>query len=587
MKPSWLRFPPPLRVSIPLAVLLSGLVFLLVTAWLLDRRDRQRTMSVVVNSTRDQAERLAKLVAGLTPEELPVAENVITYVATAARVHWAALCTPDGTVIYGSQPGWAGRSLATAVPGVVVDALHRVVKSGVPEVVAIGEESRVAVQPVFDGDKPSAVRQVVLLERELAGLLLIQRKNAVSDTLVASMLLLGSCLALWGALHWFLARRVHLLVENTRQARSWGAKIAPLEGGDEFAEISRAIVESESRFQQFAATVNDVFYMVRADRSEVFYVSPTYERVWGRSVEALLQDPGDWLKAIPEEDRQRVMQMHEPLHHGAQMVCMEYSIRLPDGSLRWIENRSYPVHDAAGRLCFISGLATDITERRHLQAELLDVAERERRSIGHDLHDDLCQRLAAIKLKSEMLAGILSRGGVPDVAQAEAISAHIAAATIQCRAIARGLSPVELPGEGLMVALEKLVSATESLHEVACFFHCPHPVSVGSTATAMHLYRITQEFLNNAVRHGQPDRIDVRLEVNQEFLRIEVVNDGRPYVNPGTGGNGMGLKILQYRAGAIGATFRIQNRSDGIAGTIAVCQAPCHSCNPDPPSQTS
>ena len=587
MKPSWLRFPPPLRVSIPLAVLLSGLVFLLVTAWMLDRRDRDRTKSAVLNTVGDQAERLAKLVSTFTPEELPVAENVITYVATASRVHWAVICTPDGTVAYSSQPGWVGRPLTTAVPGSVVAALHRVVRSGIPEVWAIGEESVVAVHPVFQGDKQPAVHLVTLLERELAEPLTIQRQNAVSDTLFASTLLLGSCLGLWGALHWFLARRVHLLVQNTRQARSWGGKVTPLQGGDEFAEISRAIVESESRFQQFAATVNDVFYMVRADRSEVFYVSPSYERVWGRSIEALMQDPGDWLKAIPEEDRQRVMQMHEPLHHGAQMVCMEYHIRLPDGSLRWIENRSYPVHDATGRLCFISGLATDITERRHLQAELLNVAERERRSIGHDLHDDLCQRLAAIKLKSELLAGMLSRGGVPDAAQAEAISAHITAATVQCRAIARGLSPVELPGEGLMVALEKLVTATESLHEVACFFHCPQPVSVGSTAMAMHLYRITQEFLNNAVRHGQPDRIDVRLEVNEEVLRIEVVNDGRPYEAPGMGSNGMGLKILQYRAGAIGATFRIQNRSDGIVGTIAVCQVSRYSLNSDPPSQPS
>ena len=109
---------------------------------------------------------------------------------------------------------------------------------------------------------------------------------------------------------------------------------------------------------------------------------------------------------------------------------------------------------------------------------------------------------------------------------------------------------------------------------------------VESTSASVHLYRITQEFLNNAIRHGKPTRVDVRLESNADSVRIEVVNDGCPFIDPGSQSGGMGLKILHFRADAIGANMRIQPRSDGIPGTVAICLAPHSICNPDSPSQS-
>lgn len=587
MRPSWLRFPPPLRLSIPLLVLASGLLYLVLTAWILHLRDKARVMESVTTTASQQAARLASMMGKSGDDHEGDVQRDITFLATDARVHWAAVCTPDGTVAYSSLPDWKQRPLATLAPAVVSAAALKTVRDAAPQIVMLGEDSVVAVHPVFHGSDRPAVHLLTLVKRELAASLRSQRGNAISDTLFAAELLLASCLCLWGALHWFLTRRVRLLLTNAQAALSGKPIGPPLAGSDEFAEISRAVRESSSRFHQLTETINDVFYMVCADRSNVLYVSPAYEKVWGRSIANLMENPNDWLQAIPEEDREQVMHMHEPLHHGAPAVTMEYRLRLPDGTMRWIENRSYPVYDERGNLCRISGLATDVTERQHLQSELVNIAERERRRIGHDLHDDLCQRLAAIKLKCEALTEALKRGEMPEPSQAETVSSCIAEATAQCRNIARGLSPVDLTGEGLMAAVEKLVASTESLHEVACFFYCPQPVIVESNSTAVHLYRIAQEFLNNAVRHGKPERIEVRLEMKNGVVRIEVVNDGLPYEEPGLHNHGMGLKILHYRAGAIGATIRIQGRSDGIPGTIAVCQAPESNCNPDPPSQTS
>ena len=110
---------------------------------------------------------------------------------------------------------------------------------------------------------------------------------------------------------------------------------------------------------------------------------------------------------------------------------------------------------------------------------------------------------------------------------------------------------------------------------------------VESTSAAVHIYRITQEFMNNAIRHGRPTRVDVRMELGQDTLRVEVVNDGQPYIAPAPEADGMGLKIIHYRAGAIGASIRLQRRSDGQQGTIASCLVPLASCSPDPPSQST
>lgn len=338
-----------------------------------------------------------------------------------------------------------------------------------------------------------------------------------------------------------------------------------------------ALRESEERFRQIAENIRDIFYSITADESRTLYASPAYEHIWGRKLDDLYSDAGQWLDAIVSDDREQVIQARASLGTENPHANLLYRIRRPDGGIRWIEDRVFAVRDEHGKVYRLAGLATDVTERRTLEQEILNISESERRRIGHDLHDDLCQRLAATKLKCELLARQIEREAPEMSVLATDISAKIAESTVLCRGIARGLSPVDVEGDGLMAALAKLVEQSEAIYEVPCFFHCPQSVRISNNTVAAHLYRIAQELINNAARHGQPTQIDMSLTSDGENVRLEVSNDGEPFRQP-TSTPGMGLKIIRYRAGAINATVQFHPRGQNAGGTIAACLVPLSTC---------
>ena len=219
---------------------------------------------------------------------------------------------------------------------------------------------------------------------------------------------------------------------------------------------------------------------------------------------------------------------------------------------------------------------------KRMELEILNISESERRRIGHDLHDDLCQRLAATKLKCEILAANLAKISQADATMAAEISRQIAESTSLCRSIAGGLSPMNLEGEGFMAAIEKLLRTAELIHEGPCFFDCQQPVVVSNTAAATHLYRITQELINNAARHAEPSQINVSLSQENGFLKLQVSNDGHPFPDDSQNPSGMGLKIIRYRTSAINASIQFRPRIAPETGTLVTCLVPKASCNLTP-----
>jgi two-component system CheB/CheR fusion protein len=223
----------------------------------------------------------------------------------------------------------------------------------------------------------------------------------------------------------------------------------------------------------------------------------------------------------------------------------------------------------AGRRIF-TGFIRDITARKHLEREILEISEREQRRIGHDLHDGLCQHLAGIELMSQVLAQKLERRSKAAADRAAEIAKNVRETIAQTRALARGLSPVTLEAEGLMAALQELAENTEKIFRVPCRFHCAPPVLVPDQAVATHLFRIAQEAVSNAVRHAKKVR-GITLELKAEPGRrvLIVSNDGSGFApaTPPAKGRGMGLRIMQSRAGMIGGTLAIE---PGAAGGTRV-----------------
>ena len=130
------------------------------------------------------------------------------------------------------------------------------------------------------------------------------------------------------------------------------------------------LAQSEEKFRRMAETIPDVFWMSTPEIEKVLYVSPAYEEIWGRTVESLYESPKSFLEAVHPEDWDRVIAALED--HADGYWNLEYRIKQPNGSIRWIMDRGFPVYDKQGKVCLMTGVATDITELKLTEKMLLD-----------------------------------------------------------------------------------------------------------------------------------------------------------------------------------------------------------------------
>jgi len=214
-------------------------------------------------------------------------------------------------------------------------------------------------------------------------------------------------------------------------------------------------------------------------------------------------------------------------------------------------------------------LREEIQQRQRLERELIEISEREQRRIGQELHDSLGQQLTGIAIMTKVLEQKLQRQDSGEASDAGEIAQLVNEAISQTRQLSRGLHPVALDEHGLMSALEALGATTQRVFGIACEFPCERPVAVKDTAVATHLYRIAQEAVTNAIRHGETSRIVLELTAARNRGMLTIENNGRDFPAERPTGEGMGLKVMRYRAEMIGAVLDIGPAPTG--GTRVTC----------------
>jgi two-component system sensor kinase FixL len=217
-------------------------------------------------------------------------------------------------------------------------------------------------------------------------------------------------------------------------------------------------------------------------------------------------------------------------------------------------------------------LAHAEAQRQRLEREILEISDGERRRIGQDLHDGLCQHLAAIELMSQVLERKLGPKSKGDAARAGEIARNVRQAISDTRRLAQGLSPVTLEAEGLMSALSELAANTEKMFMIRCRFLCAPPVLVADTAVATHWYRIAQEAVSNGARHGKATEMEIVLQEADGRISLCVSDNGLGFPDPLPKKPGMGLHLMRYRAGVLGGRLWFEHRPGG--GTDVRCSAP-------------
>ena len=288
-------------------------------------------------------------------------------------------------------------------------------------------------------------------------------------------------------------------------------------------------------------------------------------------------DSETFLRQVHPDDLGRIRAHWEEAKRTGRLDA-EFRIVRADGQERWLgvkgrlltEARAGGEAQEAGRR--ILGVNFDITERKRLQQELLEISEREQRKFGHDLHDGLGQQLTGLEMLSHNLAEDLKKCAPILAKTARRLNRELRATVTVARRLSHALAPVPMEGDGLMRGLTELAASTSRLAGVRCRFFCDPPVQVPDSTVAMHLYRIAQESVHNALKHGRAKALEITLTQRTGGLELSVINHGRNLPALARRKDGMGLNVMRHRAELIGASLAIEPA--GRQGVRITCTLP-------------
>ncbi len=442
-----------------------------------------------------------------------------------------------------------------------------------------------------------------------------------------------------------------------------------------------ALRETEERFRQLSERTGKFLWISDPQTDELLYVSPGYEEVWARSRESSYTTPEQWRSSFKRSARGSIPSAEA---HQEQI----YQVAGPDGAVRWIRDRMFPLRDAAGNVQRMLGIAEDVTEtklllekaagfaarakalltvlpdllfrvrkdgmilefhsgagnpyllpeanitgknvkhllstqlatdamrhvtaalrtrepqtftceyllpdevrdfeargvacaddevlviirdvteRKRLEREILEASSREQQRIGQDLHDSLGQHLTGITFMTKVLERKLTQKAPEEAKDAAEIGQLVIQALAQTRNLARGLFPAELERNGLTAALKELVTNVQSTSKVRCSLRVEETISVLDNVLATHVFRIAQEAINNSVKHSKAEHIEITLAANGDRLELSVSDDGAG-ISPEAKLDGLGLRIMHYRARRIGGALEVATTEKG--GTRISC----------------
>lgn len=328
--------------------------------------------------------------------------------------------------------------------------------------------------------------------------------------------------------------------------------------------------ESEERFRLLVDGVADYAIVMLDSNGKIVSWNPGASRIFGFSNDQAI---GQNASAFyPSEEIARGKPAADLLE-AAQLGRREDEGWRVRGDARqfWANVITTALRNEQGHLRGFAQITRDVSELRSLEKEVLEIGEREQMRIGHDLHDGVGQELTGIALLTQNLRQKLAQQGLPEEAQAARIGSLIGRALEQVRKLARGFSPMELGPQGLETAVRDLAAKVQASMQRACVVSCRGTLNLFDDAAALHLFRIAQEAVNNAVRHSRAKQIRIELDTIEGLTTLMVHDDGGGMPAAASRNKGMGISVMQYRARMIGGTLEIRSSS---GGTSIICRCP-------------
>lgn len=369
-----------------------------------------------------------------------------------------------------------------------------------------------------------------------------------------------------GSYRWFLIRG--------RAQRDDGGRPVVISGT--IADITPRR-EAEVRYQRERDFIETLVNLTSAiivllDRQgRMVYVNDATLRLLGYERSDLLnRTPWEAGLMDPAETR-RAKERLARLLAGEPNPPREAILRGKDGRRHYVELTSTSTRTPDNEADRIIVTGTDLTERHHLQQEILRISEEEQARIGHNLHDGIGQTMTGI---SALMEGLESELAGAQRATAARIRQLIQDAILEVRHMSHGLSPAAVRNRGLAGALQLLAETIRLNHRTACELEVDPAIRLDDTERETHIYRIAQEAANNALRHGKPRAIKITLHREGENECVmEVHDDGSGIARPAKGrASGIGIRVMDYRASCIKGVLEVKSARG--RGTTVICRFP-------------
>ena len=345
----------------------------------------------------------------------------------------------------------------------------------------------------------------------------------------------------------------------------WLQDITERKRGEEELRRNKAMLEEA----ELLASVGSVDYDLVSGK---VLRSKGLGKLFGVPIGMLRDKFESFLQYTHEDDRARVTTaLRQSVQEGVP-YRLDYRIRRPDGTVRLVHGEGGLTKNQSGRPIRFFTWLQDITEHRRLEERVQQISDRERRNIGHDLHDDLGQQLTGIALLGRALQERLAAQSSTEAPAMTSLLQHVDRCMVRLRELAHGLRPVPAQPDGLADALSALASHAKSTSGIKCDFQNPQRATVRCQETANHLFRIAQEAVQNALKHGQPRRLDLRLIRQGREIILTVADDGSGFQASPQRAGGMGLDIMRHRADLCHGALKVSSRAG--KGTVITCRVP-------------